>query len=448
MRISNLYMKVLLIVVMATLSISVDAQYNRRGNNNSDGNGTSMVEEAAKGVVNGVKGLFSKKKDKADDKDKKDKKGKKKDKKQDKDKKGNDDLISGLSMSSKTEPLADDDLEVIATGEGTTKEQATLSALRSALEQAYGTFVSSNTQILNDELVKDEIVSISTGNVKHFEYLSESEINGQNFVTLKAIVSIGHLLSYAKSKGSSAELAGATFAMNVRMTRFRDENIIKAINNLGDKAFEMLPYCFDFIMKGNLEPKQNRNGNYDVEFDVLLSFNSNAQYLQEIEEQKITLIRQYSYQNTNEIIKTHSLRDVLPKIFSQFKIVDNLNEVSFTDTIVERTINGIKGREYLLKSRVTPHNKNKDMDYRIKNLFCQKDGRRTFLNQSYGTPSDELACIDTNEETDRIDEIWYDYVDIAYYQIYSSRPFMRIPVKFTYTLEELEKITGIDLVVL
>lgn len=365
MRFSTLFKKALLVVVMVTLSMSVEAQYNRRGSNNTSGNGTSVVEEAANGVINGVKGLFTKKKDKSE---KKDTKEKKKDKKQDKnrDKKGNDDLISELSMSSKTEPLADDDLEVIASGDGTTKEQATLSALRSALEQTYGTFVSSNTQILNDELVKDEIVSISTGNVKHFEYLSESEINGKNFVTLKAIVSIGHLVSYAKSKGSSAELAGATFAMNVRMARFRDENVFKAINNLEDKAFEILPYCFNFEMKGNLEPKENRKGNYDVIFDVVISFNSNAQYLQEIWEQEITLYKQYSGQNKNVEIKTHSLREVLPKIFSQFKIVDNLNEVSFTDTIGEHTINGFKGRVYLLKSMVIPYNKNKDKKYSIR----------------------------------------------------------------------------------
>ena len=204
MRIKNLFKKVFLVVIIVTLSMSVDAQYNRRGSNNTNSNGSSIVEEAANGVINGVKGLFSKKKDKSENKDKKDNK---KDKKDKKDKKGS---------KSKNEPLANDDIELIVSGDGSTKEQATLAALRSAIEQAYGTFVSSNTQILNDELVKDEIVSISKGNIKRYDYLSESVINGKNYVTLKAVVSIGQLVSYAKSKGSSAELAGATFAMDVK----------------------------------------------------------------------------------------------------------------------------------------------------------------------------------------------------------------------------------------
>ena len=54
-------------------------------------------------------------------------------------------------------------------GSGKTIEEAKTNALRSAIEQAYGVFVSSNTEILNDELIKDEIVSISSGNIKEFK---------------------------------------------------------------------------------------------------------------------------------------------------------------------------------------------------------------------------------------------------------------------------------------
>ena len=48
-----------------------------------------------------------------------------------------------------------DQVTLVVSGEGATKEQATHVALRSAIEQAYGVFVSANTEILNDELVKD-----------------------------------------------------------------------------------------------------------------------------------------------------------------------------------------------------------------------------------------------------------------------------------------------------
>jgi Na+-driven multidrug efflux pump len=57
-------------------------------------------------------------------------------------------------------------------GQGKTKEAAKYSALRSALEKAFGIFISSNTTIFKDELVKDEIVSVSSGNIQNFEILS------------------------------------------------------------------------------------------------------------------------------------------------------------------------------------------------------------------------------------------------------------------------------------
>ena len=50
-------------------------------------------------------------------------------------------------------------ITLVTSGTGDTKEEAVKNALRSALEQTYGAFVSSNSQVVNDELVKDEIVS-------------------------------------------------------------------------------------------------------------------------------------------------------------------------------------------------------------------------------------------------------------------------------------------------
>ena len=74
--------------------------------------------------------------------------------------------------------LAKDEVSLIVSGDGSTKEEATKAALRSAIELAFGTFVSANTKILNDELVKDEIITVSSGNVKNYKYLSEIEENG------------------------------------------------------------------------------------------------------------------------------------------------------------------------------------------------------------------------------------------------------------------------------
>ncbi len=54
---------------------------------------------------------------------------------------------------------AQEDKSVIltVTGTGKTIEEAKNNALRSAIEQAFGAFISSKTEILNDNLVKEKL---------------------------------------------------------------------------------------------------------------------------------------------------------------------------------------------------------------------------------------------------------------------------------------------------
>lgn len=128
---------------------------------------------------------------------------------------------------------AQETVRLTVNGQGATKEVATANALRSAIEQAFGVFVSANTQILNDEVVKDEIATIASGNIQGYKELGCITMpNGQQLVSLSATVSIGNLISYAKSKGSSAEFAGAVFGMNLKMRQINKDNESVAITHL------------------------------------------------------------------------------------------------------------------------------------------------------------------------------------------------------------------------
>ena len=63
-------------------------------------------------------------------------------------------------------------------GTGKTIEEAKNNALRSAIEQAFGAFISSKTEILNDELIKDEVVSITSGNIiKYIQIIMNTTID-------------------------------------------------------------------------------------------------------------------------------------------------------------------------------------------------------------------------------------------------------------------------------
>ena len=126
-----------------------------------------------------------------------------------------------------------DDVTLVVNGEGVTKDEATTKALRSAIEQAFGVFVSANTEILNDELVKDEIATISSGNIKSYTELGIiTKDNGNTEVSLQATVSVKKLTTYAINHGSSAEFAGNVFAANLKMTQLNRENTRKALVNL------------------------------------------------------------------------------------------------------------------------------------------------------------------------------------------------------------------------
>ena len=140
---------------------------------------------------------------------------------------------------------ATDDVTLVVSDNGANKEEATKVALRSAIEQVYGTFVSANTSIVNDELTKDEIVTISSGNIKSYEEIESLSTENKTIVTLQATVSISKLVSYAKSKGASAEFAGSTFGMNMKMKELNRKNELAALDNLLVQVKAFLPSLFE-----------------------------------------------------------------------------------------------------------------------------------------------------------------------------------------------------------
>jgi hypothetical protein len=102
---------------------------------------------------------------------------------------------SGFSQES------DKSVVLTVTGQGNTIDIARTKALRSAIEQAFGAFISSKTEILNDSLLKDEIISVANGNIQKYEIIDEALLpNNNQSTTLKATVSIGKLTTFVNQK--------------------------------------------------------------------------------------------------------------------------------------------------------------------------------------------------------------------------------------------------------
>lgn len=189
--------------------------------------------------------------------------------------------VSAQAQKGKRVKKAEDDVELVCAGDGKTIDEAVKMALRSGLEQTYGTFVSSNTTILNDDLIKDEIVSLSTGNVKGYEIVSKNQSSDRTWnAVVKAVFSTGKLVSYVKSKGGSTELAGGLFAMYAKMEKMNEEAEVKIIQNLEQQINIIAPTVFDFSIQAE-DPYSNYQG-YFVPVHIQGHLNKNINNLQDV----------------------------------------------------------------------------------------------------------------------------------------------------------------------
>jgi len=202
-------------------------------------------------------------------------------------------IILAIALFITINATAQDDKTVTLTitGQGKTIEEAKQNALRSAIEQAFGTFISSNTTILDDKLVKDEIVSITNGNIQKFDVLNETPLpdGGGYLTTLKAIVSVNKLTSFCESKGVSVEFKGGLFAMNMALQEFNEKSELKAWENTYDIIIKLLRNSFDYKIAANtptifkdikdvdkwkvpIDIELKTNNNYKLAIDILVDF--------------------------------------------------------------------------------------------------------------------------------------------------------------------------------
>ncbi|WP_306552089.1 hypothetical protein [Daejeonella sp.] len=189
-------------------------------------------------------------------------------------------LTLAFSLNVKAQD-ANKTVTLVANGQGKTQEEAKQQALRSAIEQAFGTFISSKTEILNDNLVKDEIVSVANGNIQKFDVISEVEIPNVGYATsLKATVSVTKLTSFVESKGVAVEFKGGILAVNIRQQILNEENETKSMQNIANTCKEILDLSCDFeIVRGEPKQKSNDNNKWAIPISINVKFNKNIEKL-------------------------------------------------------------------------------------------------------------------------------------------------------------------------
>lgn len=283
-------------------------------------------------------------------------------------------LITLVSMAQ-----TQDDVTLTVSGDGATKEEATNNALRSAIAQAYGVFVSANTQILNDEVVKDEIATVTSGNIKQYKEVACLDMpNGRKEVTVQATVSISKLISYAQSKGASAEFAGATFAKNLKFRQLNQDNEVKAVGDFIEQLQYILPTCYnrklivseptmqgqDVLIPMRIEyiPNENLDNLINAFKNVIGALSLSIDEIKEYQQLNIPVYCFYFVADGNKLLEPGSmdydtsagvfvlrnnyagLRDVLRNLFDNyflhFKINDNTGEQSEYEGTWNKQIEG------------------------------------------------------------------------------------------------------------
>ena len=172
------------------------------------------------------------------------------------------------------------DVTITSSGSGITLEEAKQSALRSATEQAFGAFISTKTEILNDQLVADQMASVSSGNIKSFEILNQDQLpDGRWGVTLKTIVSVDKLTSFVQAKGITVEVKGGMFAFNIKQQLLNEQGEIKAVAEMVGLLHESMQISFDYDIKSS-DPKSldAESKNWEIPLRVTATCNQNIDF--------------------------------------------------------------------------------------------------------------------------------------------------------------------------
>jgi hypothetical protein len=114
--------------------------------------------------------------------------------------------------------------KVVATGTGIDSEKATRSAIRNAVEQVIGLYVSSDTIVQNAQVLKDEVLTHSAGYVKDSRVISEEKNDdGLTVIKIEALV-------------ISTKLAQKIESLNIATKKVEGESLFgEAISKIDQK---------------------------------------------------------------------------------------------------------------------------------------------------------------------------------------------------------------------
>lgn len=161
---------------------------------------------------------------------------------------------------------AGNEVEIKTSAIGKNKEDAIRVALRSAIEQVSGAYLTSSSTIINDELISENIESISNGNIKSYKINGEYLIDQSNYsVSITAMVSLNKIIEYCQQKGhSEVKVNGSLFANNVKNIEMNHKATLKVIENM----FKALNLDDNIFYNYDIKIGQLKIGGFNCVIDI------------------------------------------------------------------------------------------------------------------------------------------------------------------------------------
>jgi hypothetical protein len=186
-------------------------------------------------------------------------------------------FYSCSSSQPKASPLStlkvsEGEKKVVTSGYGRNPDAALTQALRNAVEEAVGTYITSTTLLENNELIEDKILSLSRGFIKDFKKLSEIKVGGETKVTVSAIVTGTQILETLKASGIKVKVAGKKMFQQFASLDRQMEDEYRLLYGLLKYLPKEGPLNYKVEILG--QPVRN-GGNYELKVKVIGTINQN-----------------------------------------------------------------------------------------------------------------------------------------------------------------------------
>ncbi len=164
---------------------------------------------------------------------------------------------------------------VIAFGAGQNESDALFNAKLNALDQIFGTFISTSNIIINDSIVMNKIISVTNGQITNYEIIKTEQTDKGFITTIKVNTNIQNLISFCNSIGVDARIQGSLYADNLLAKMNNKENEIKVLNNFASTFKQEIPSIFDYSIKAAEPLKASNAENFLITVTNVLTINKN-----------------------------------------------------------------------------------------------------------------------------------------------------------------------------